>query len=67
MKTKVNENETGNDNLETKVTNNHLTTESSINNLKNKVDGIDLTKYVLKSDYDTRADNLELLPILILK
>ena len=60
MKTKVNENETGNDNLETKVTNNHLTTESSINNLKNKVDGIDLTKYVLKSDYDTRADNLEL-------
>ena len=57
---KVNENETDNDNLEIKVTNNHLTTESSINNLKNKVDGIDLTKYVLKSNYDTRVGNLEL-------
>ena len=60
MKTKVNENEADNDNLEIKVTNNHLTTESSINNLKNKVDGIDFTKYVLKSDYDTKVGNLEL-------
>ena len=32
LKTKVNENETDNDKLEIKVTNNHLTTESSINN-----------------------------------
>ena len=32
------------------MTNNHLTTKSSINNLQTKVDGIDLTKYVLKSD-----------------
>ena len=60
MKTKVNENETGNYKLEIKVTNNRLTTESSINNLKTKVDGIDLTKYVLKSDYDTKVGNLEL-------
>ena len=60
MKTKVNENETDNDNLKTKVSNNHLTTESTINNLKNKVDGIDLTKYVLKSDYDTKVVSLEL-------
>ena len=60
LKTKVNENETDNDNLEIKVSNNHLTTESTINNLKNKVDGIDLTKYVLKSDYDTKVGNLEL-------
>ena len=55
LKTKVNENEADNDNLEIKVTNNHLTTESSINNLKNKVGGIDLTKYVLKSDYDIKS------------
>ena len=55
LKTKVNENEAANDNLEIKVTNNHLTTESSINNLKNKVAGIDLTKYVLKSDYDIKS------------
>ena len=60
MKTKVNENETGNDNIETKVNNNDLTTKTSINNLKNKVDGIDLTKYVLKSYYDTKVGNLEL-------
>ena len=40
LKTKINENEADNDNLEIKVTNNHLTTESSISNLKNKVDGL---------------------------
>ena len=48
LKTKVNENETDNDNLETKVDNNHLTAETSINSLKTKVDGIDLIKYVKK-------------------
>ena len=51
MKTKVNENETDNDNLESKVTSNHLITETGINNLKTKFDGIDLTKYVLKSNF----------------
>ena len=60
LKTKVNENETDNDNLETKVNNNDLTTKTSINNLKTKVDGIYLTKYVLKSDYDTKVGILEL-------
>ena len=50
LKAKVNENETDNDNLEIKDDNNHLTAETSINNLKTKVDGIDLTKYVKKSD-----------------
>ena len=60
LKTKVNENETDNDNLEIKVDNNHLTVETSINNLKTKVDDIDFTKYVLKSDYDTKVGNLEL-------
>ena len=60
MKTKVDNNETGNDNLEIKVTNNELTTKTSINNLKTKVNGIDLTKYVLKSNYDTKIGNMEL-------
>ena len=40
--------------------NNHLTTEKSINNLKTKVDGIDLTNMSKKSDYDTKVGNLEL-------
>ena len=60
LKTKVNKNETDDDNLETKVDNNHLTAETSINNSKTKVDGIDLTKHVKKSDYDTKVGNLEL-------
>ena len=59
LKTKINENETDNDNLEIKVTNNELTTKTSINNLKTNVNGIDLTKYVKKSDYDTKVGNLE--------
>ena len=59
-KTKVDKDETDNDNMETKVDNNHLTAETSINNLKTKVDGIDLTKYVKKSDYDTKVGNLEI-------
>ena len=59
MKTKVDKNETDNDNLEIKVNNNDSTTKTSINNLKTKVDGIDLTKYVLKSNYD-KISNLEL-------
>ena len=60
MKTKVDNNETDNDNLETKVDNNHLTADTSINNLKTKVDGIVLTKYVKKCDHDTKVGNLEL-------
>ena len=60
LKAEVNENEADNDNLESKVTSNHLITETSINNLKYKVDGIDLTKYALKSDYDTKVGSLEL-------
>ena len=48
LKTKVDNNETDNGNLEIKVTNNDLTTKTSINNLKTKVNGIDLTKYVKK-------------------
>ena len=44
LKTKVDNNEAGNNNPETKVDNNHLTAETSINNLKIKVNGIDLTK-----------------------
>ena len=63
----VTDNKTNNDNLSTAVQNNRLTTESSINNLKTKFDGIDLTKYVLKrtkyvlkSSYDDKIGNLEL-------
>ena len=48
LKTKVDNNETDNDNLETKADNNNLTAETSINNLKTNVDGIDLTEYVKK-------------------
>ena len=33
---------------------------AAINNVKTKVDGIDLTEYVKKSDYDTKVGNLEL-------
>ena len=57
---KVTDNETEQDNLETKVASNHLTTESSINGLKTKVDSIDLTKYVKKSDYETKVGNLKI-------
>ena len=56
LKAKVDKNETDNDNLETKV----QTTETIINNLKTKVDNTDFTKYVLKSNYDTKVGNLEL-------
>ena len=60
LKKDVTDNKTKQDNLSTTVTNDHLTTESSINNLKTKLDGIDLAKYVLKSDYVTKVGNLEL-------
>ena len=42
------------------MTSNNLTTESSINGLKTKVDSTDLTKYVKKSDYETKVGNLKL-------
>ena len=60
MKTKVDQNETDNNNLETKVDTNDLTVKSSVAVLKTKVDDIDLTKYVLKSNYDTKIGSLEL-------
>ena len=60
LEKKVTGNKTEQDSLETTVQNSHLTTESSINKLKTKVDGIDLTKYVKKSDYDTKVGNLVL-------
>ena len=53
LKTKVDKNETDNDNLET-------TTKTNTNNLKTKVVKIDLTKYVLESIYDDKIGNLEL-------
>ena len=48
LEKKVTDNKTEQNDLETTVQNNHLTTESSINGLKMKGDGIDLTKYVKK-------------------
>ena len=42
--------------LKTKVNEN----ETDNDNLKTKVNGIDLTKYVKKSDYDTKVGNIEL-------
>ena len=60
LKIKVDKNGTDNDNLESIVNKKHSTTRTSINNLKTKVDDIDLTKYVLKSNYDTKIGNLEL-------
>ena len=60
LKTKVDKNETDNDNLESIINKNDSTTKSIINDLKAKVDGIALTKYVLKSNYDRKIGNLEL-------
>ena len=54
------DNKTEQDNLETAVQDNYLTAESNFNNLKTKVDGIDLTKYAKKSDDDTKVGNWEL-------
>ena len=59
LEKKVTDNKNGQD-IETTVQNNHLTAETSINNLKTKVNGIDLTKYVKKTDCDTVVGNLEL-------
>ena len=39
---------------------NDLAEKTDLNNLKTKVDGIDLTKHVKKSDYNTKVGNLEL-------
>ena len=60
MKTKVDKNETENDNSETKVKNNDSTTKTGIINLKTKVDNIDVSKNVLKSDYNTKIGSPEL-------
>ena len=60
LEKKVTDNKTGQENLEPTVQNNHFTPEISINNLKTKVDGIHLTKYVKKTDCDTKVGNSEL-------
>ena len=60
LKTKVDINETDNDNLESIINKNDTATKTSINNLKTKVDKIDLAKYVLKTVYDDKIGNLEL-------
>ena len=60
LKTKVDKNETNSDNLESIINENDPAIKTIVNNLKTKVDGIDLTDYVLKSNYDTKIGNLEL-------
>ena len=60
LKTKADKNETDNDNIKSIINKNDTTTKTIINNLKTKVDGIDLTNYILKSNYDTKIGNLEL-------
>ena len=60
LKTKVDINETDDDNLESIINKNDTATKTSINNLKTKVDKIDLAKYVLKTVYDDKIGNLEL-------
>ena len=63
LKTKVDRNETDNNNLESIVNNNDNkdnAIKTIVNGLKTKVDRINLTNYVLKTDYDTKIGNLEL-------
>ena len=60
LKAKVDKNETDNDNLESIVNKNDTLIKTIVNGLKTKVDDIDVSKYVLKTDYDTKIGNLEL-------
>ena len=60
LKTKVDNNETDNDNLESIVNKNDTAIKTIVNNLKTKVDGIDVSKYILKAVYDDKIGNLEL-------
>ena len=60
FKTKVDKNKSDNDNLEIIINKNDAVIKAIVNNLKGKVDGFDLKKYVLKSNYDTKIGNLEL-------
>ena len=60
LKTKVDKNETDNDNLEGNINKNDTAKKTIVNTLKGKVDDIDVSKYVLKIDYDTKIEDLEL-------
>ena len=60
LEKRVNDSKMEQDDLETKVISNDLTTKTSTNNLKTKVDGIDLSKYVFRSKYDSEISNLKL-------
>ena len=59
LKTKVDKNETVDDNLESIVNKNDISIKTIVNNLKTKVDDIDVSKYVLKSVCDNKMENLE--------
>ena len=60
IKTKVDKNETDNDNLESIINKNDTAIKAIVNSLKTKVGDIDVSKYVLKSTYDNKIGNLEL-------
>ena len=46
--------------MESIINKNDTAIKITVNNLKTKVDGIQVSKYVLKTDYDTKIGNLEL-------
>ena len=60
LNTKVDKIETDNDNIEIIINKNDTSIKTIVNSLKTKVDDIDVSKYVLKTDYDTTIGNLEL-------
>ena len=60
LKTKVYRNESDNYNLESIVNKNDTAIKTIVNNLRTKVLGTDVSKYVLKSAYDDKIGNLEL-------
>ena len=60
LKTKVDRNESDNDNLESIINKNDTAIKTIVDNLKTKVDDTDISKYVLKSVYDDKIGNLEL-------
>ena len=59
LKTKVDKNETDNNNLKGIINKNDTAIKTIVNGLKGKVDSINLINYVLKTDYDTKIGNLE--------
>ena len=60
LKTKADKNESDNDNLESIINKNDAAIKTIVNTLKTKVDGINLSNCVLKSNYNDKVGNFEL-------